>query len=512
VSRSATARTAAAPERVSAPRLELPKRQLAVVTVGLLLSQMLSALDTSIVATAMPRIIADLSGLEFYAWVTTAYLVTSTTVIPISGKLGDLFGRKRFVQIGMIGFLIASALCGLAQSMPQLIVGRAVQGIFGGLITSSTVASMADLYMPATRARMQGVFMSVFAFAAIAGPIVGGILTDQLGWRSVFYVNVPLGILASTVVALTMPASRTVATRAHVDVQGGLLLVGGLVPLLTALTITRQGGLGSPLTVGLYLLAVLMLAAFVRVERRAAHPVMPFALFRTPTFTVSVVVSFLATFAMFGSNIFIPLVYQGLLGLSATQSGLYLAPRMVAMVAASLVSGQIVSRIDRYRLVGAAGLVALSSGLFLLSQVTASSSEGEVMRDLILIGLGFGSNQPIYQNAVMSAVPHRYVGVASSQVQFWRSLGQTMGVTVLGAVLAARVGATLVDPDTAVTTNAPGAQLSLGSGLHDAFLVAAVMAMIAAVVSLRLKEVPMRGRRPRIDATAVPLEPAAIGD
>ena len=487
---------------LDAPRIDLPRKRLMVVTIGLLLSMMLSALDTSIVATAMPRIIAELSGLEYYAWVTTAYLVTSTTIIPISGKLGDLFGRKRFIQGGMIGFVAASALCGLAQSMPQLVAARALQGVFGGFLTSSALGSMADLYLPATRAKMQGVFVSVFAFAGIAGPTLGGILTDQFGWRYVFYINLPVGLFASAVVALSMPKIPSDATWRHIDVPGSLLLASGLVPLLSALTLSRESGWGSPLVIGLLACAGVLLAAFILVERRARYPVMPLVLFKTPTFRVGVVVSFLAAFGMFGSNIFIPLIYQGLLGLSATQSGVLLAPRMIAMVVASLISGQIVSRIDRYRFVSAAGLLTLATGLILLSQVTAASSELEIIRDLVLIGLGFGSNQPIYQSAVMSAVPHEYVGVASSQVQFWRSMGQTMGVSVLGTVLASRVGARVSDPEGVIASSGVAREV-LGQALHYVFLVAAAAVSVAVVVALTLKEVPMRGRARRASVSSV---------
>ena len=494
--------------------MNLTRRQLVLVTIGIMMANVLSALDTSIVATAMPRIVTELSGLEYYAWVTTAYLVTSTTIIPISGKLGDLFGRKRFLQGGMVGFLIASALCGLAQSMPQLVIARGVQGVFGGFITSSAIASMADLYAPATRAKMQGVFMSVFGFTAIAGPIIGGILTDQFGWRSVFYVNIPIGILALVVVARTMPHVRTEGRLEHIDVRGAILLAAGLVPLLTALTAMRGDGLTSPTNIALLLVAVVMIAAFFWTETRAEHPVMPLALFRTPTFTVAVVVSFLQTFGMFGSNIFVPLLYQGLLGLSATQSGLYLTPRIVAMVAASLLSGQLVSRIERYRFIGAIGLVSLAAGLFLMSQVTANTSEAEVMRNLLLIGLGFGSNQPIWTNAVMSAVPHRFVGVASSQVQFWRSLGQTVGVTVLGAVLAAQVGQSLPNTEAVVVPTTPAGLAALTNGLHFVFLVAAISAAAAMVFALLLKEVPMRGRAARAEPAPAlaATDPVAIGD
>ena len=472
----------------------------------------MSALDTSIVATAMPRIIAELSGLEYYAWVTTAYLVTSTTIIPISGKLGDLFGRKRFVQVGIIGFLITSALCGIAGSMPQLVVARAVQGIFGGFITSSVFASMADLFLPATRAKIQGVFASVFATASIAGPIVGGILTDTLGWRWVFYVNIPLGIIASVIVAMTMPRIATKSTWRNIDARGSLLLTAGIVPLLVALSETREAGWTSPLVLGLLGVAIVMLVLFVWAEKGIAHPIMPLTLFRTPTFTVSVIVSFLAAFAMFGSNIFVPLIYQGLLGMSATQSGAFLTPRMIAMVAASLLSGQVVTRIKSYRFVGAAGLISLAFGLFLLSRVGTAGTQLDVIIGLIFIGIGFGSNQPIYQNAVQSAVPHEYVGVASSQVQFWRSLGQTMGVAVMGAVLTFRIGAQLPIGDAAVVPTTPVERAALASGLDAVFFVASITAVIAIFVALQLKEVPFRGRGRTPAAPIVAPEAASVGD
>lgn len=477
------------------PRIELDRTRLVVVTFGLLLSMVLSALDSSIVATAMPRIIADLSGLEYYAWVTTAYLVTSTTIIPISGKLGDMFGRKNFLQVGTIGFLAASALCGIAPSMPLLVVARAVQGVFGGFLTSSAFATTADLFLPATRAKIQGVFASMFAIAAIAGPILGGILTDTLGWRWVFYVNIPFGIVAFTIVALTMPRIRTHGTLRQVDVRGAVLLTAGIVPLLSALSETRAGGSAAIVAV-LFALAAVMLAAFVWVELRVEHPIMPLRIFKIPTVAVAILVSFLSAFGMFGANIFIPLIYQGLLGMSATESGFYLTPRMIAMVPASLISGQIVSRVTHYRFVSAFGLGMLTIGMFSLSRVTPATDPRDVMRDLVFIGIGFGSNQPIYQNAVMSAVPFDLVGVAASQVQFWRQLGQTMGVAVLGAILAFDVGSAGVSGDI-VLTNIAVSPVALTTGLQHLFLVAAIVCGACVLIALALKEVPFRGRQAR---------------
>ena len=503
MTRTAAARAIELPDHL--PAIELPRRRLALVTASLLLSQTLSAFDTSIVMTAMPRIVAELAGLDLYAWVAIANLVTMTAIIPISGKLGDRFGRKRFLQIGIVGFVAASMLAGLSSSMTQLLAARAVQGLFTGLVVSSSLASLADLYLPATRARMQGVFMTAFAFASISGPIVGGVLTDQLGWRSIFYFFVPLGVLASVAVAVTVPHLEPERTDEKLDVVGGLLLVTGLIPLLVALSASRAVGVPASAVVAMFAFAAVLLALFAWTETRAADPVIPFAMFRDPTVIVSVVVSSLAMFAMFGSNIFIPLLYQGLLGASATESGVYLGPRVLGMVGASLVSGQLITRTDRYRFVGVAGLAALAVSLFLLSRTTASSSEGDVMRALVLTGVGFGLTQPIYQNAVMSAVKRRYVGVATSQVQFARCVGQTLGVTVLGAVLAAQVGSAAGAP--IAIGGAPTVPLaSLQAGLSDVFLVATVAAAAAALVAVLMKEVPLRGRKGQAPATAMPAE------
>ena len=494
---------------IDRPRIEVGRRQLVLVTLGMLMSMMLSALDTSIVATAIPRIIADLSGLEYYAWVTTAYLVTSTTIVPISGKLGDLFGRKRFLQGGMLGFLTASALCGLAPAMPFLVAARAVQGIFGGFLTSSALASMADLYLPATRAKMQGVFASVFAVGAISGPILGGILTDAFGWRSVFYVNIPVGAVAFALVLISMPVIRTKSSWRDIDVRGAALLAAAIVPFLIALTASRSGA-GGAFAGGLLALAAVMLVAFLLQERRAAHPIMPLSLFKVPTFSVAVVVSFLTAMGVFGSNIFVPLVYQGLLGLTPTASGFLMAPRMIGMVIASLISGQIVSRVTHYRFVSAAGLAILALALFLLSRVDATTSQVDVARDLLLVGIGFGSNQPIYQNAVMSAVPFTYVGVASSQVQFWRSLGQTVGVTIYGVILALAVGTSAASTEEIIVPNG-ASSAALASGLQAIFLVAAAGVTVAVVLALALREVPFRGRRVRTEVPTAATAAAAAG-
>ena len=522
----------------ASPFHELSRGRVVVTTAGVLLALLLTSLDQTIVGTAMPRVIAELNGLEYYAWVTTAYLVASTVMVPIAGKLGDLFGRKPFVLAGMVGFVVASALCGIAQEMLQLVVFRGVQGIFAGVLMANVFTVIADLFPPRTRARMQGIFAAVFGLSSIFGPTIGGYLTDGLGWRWVFYVNVPVGIVAVTVVALGMPFSRTGKSWRHIDFEGAFLLATAVVPLLVALSISTQHDWTSPEMLALLGVSIVSAVAFVLIERREEQPIVPLSLFGNVTFTVSVIVSFLAAVGMFGSILFVPLVYQGVLHLSATSSGQLLTPMMFGLIGASVITGQLITRIKRYRFIGTVGLSVIVSGMWLLSQVRPTSEGSEVVRDIILIGIGLGMNMPLYQNAVQSAVPRAVVGVATSQVQFWRSMGGTMGAAILGSVLAhrlpeeihAQLGAlqlppqlassvgqgagsaqSLLDPEKlAQAQNAlPPALLplfdrvqdairaALANTLHDMFLYAAAIVAVAVVASVFLKDVPLRGREQR---------------
>ncbi len=416
----------------------LSGRRLAVLTVGTMLGLLLAALDQTIVGTALPRIVAELKGLDFYAWVVTAYLVTGTTMLPIAGKLGDLFGRKPFMLAGMIGFVAASALCGFSQNMVELVIFRGLQGVFGGLLFASVFTVIADLYPPRTRARIQGLFGGVFGLASILGPTAGGYLTDNFGWRWVFYVNLPVGIVAVIVVALTMPFVQTRASWRNIDFAGSITLAAGLAPLLIALSITRDHAWTSPEVAGLLAIAVVMLAAFFLIEQRSQDPIVPFTLFTNSTFSVSMVTAFLTAFGMFGTIVFVPLLFQGVLGATATNSGQLVTPMMLGLIGASIVSGQLVTRIRYYRFVGTAGIAIMAVGMWFLAQVTVGSGRAEVVRDIVIVGVGLGLTFPLYINAVQSALPARYLGVASSQVQFWRQVGGTVGTAVLGSILAQR--------------------------------------------------------------------------
>ncbi len=502
---------------------EMTRNARILATVGVGLALFLAALDQTIVGTALPRIVADLNGLDYFAWVATAYLVSSTTLTPIAGKLGDLFGRKPFLLAGMIGFVLASALCGQAQNMPELIAFRGIQGIFGGVLFASVFATIGDLYAPAERAKLQGVFGGIFGIASVVGPTVGGYLTDNFSWRWVFYVNVPVGIIAILVFLVTLPYVAHNASWRDIDFAGAFTLAATLVPLLIALSITQDHDIGSPEVLGLLAVAAVMAVIFFFIERRNPHPVVPFDLWKNPTFMVSTIIGFLLGFAMFGAIIFVGLVYQGVLGIPATNSGLLITPLMVGLISASVVTGQV-------------GAVILTIGLVLLAQVTVGTPEIEVVRDLVLVGLGVGVGMPLYLNATQSAVDARFLGVVSSQIQFWRNIGSTVGVAALGSVLgheltqkiaaalppqlagavSAKAGNAQAIFNPAATQQIPAQILvairgALAASLHDVFLIAAGVAALAVVVSFFLQEVPLRGRTPRVRQPEVETAPAFGG-
>jgi EmrB/QacA subfamily drug resistance transporter len=510
------------------------------VVAGTMLALLLAALDQTIVGTAMPRIVAELNGLNYYSWVITAYLVASTIMVPIAGKLGDLFGRKPFLLAGMIGFVAASALCGQSHGMLELVTFRTIQGIFGGMLFATVFAVIGDLFPPSQRARLAGLFGAVFGLSSIIGPTAGGYITDSWGWRWVFYVNLPVGIIAVLLVIATMPYVRSSASLRDIDFLGAGMLIAGLVPLMVALSITRDHGWTSPEVLGLLGVAAVLLIAFFVVETRTDHPIVPFGLFKNSTFSVSMIVGFLTGFGMFGTIVFVPLIYQGVLGVSATNSGQLLTPMMLGLIVASTLVGQAMVRIRYYRFLGTGGIVVMLVGMYLLSQVTATTSRLEVVRDIVLVGAGLGTTFPLYLTAVQTALPRNFLGVASSQIQFWRQIGGTIGTAVLGSVLAQRLPVhvqeqvanlhlpsqiasqfvsgggsnpqTLFDPAQIAARRAQAGALGpqgaaifdqvlhairagLATTLHEIFLYGAAVLILALIASVFLNDVPLRGRQ-----------------
>ena len=510
------------------------------VVAGTMLALLLAALDQTIVGTAMPRIVAELNGLNYYSWVITAYLVASTIMVPIAGKLGDLFGRKPFLLAGMIGFVAASALCGQSHGMLELVTFRTIQGIFGGMLFATVFAVIGDLFPPSQRARLAGLFGAVFGLSSIVGPTAGGYITDGWGWRWVFYVNLPVGIIAVLLVIATMPYVRSSASLRDIDFLGAGMLIAGLVPLMVALSITRDHGWTSPEVLGLLGAAAVLLIAFFVVEMRTDHPIVPFGLFKNSTFSVSMIVGFLTGFGMFGTIVFVPLIYQGVLGVTATNSGQLLTPMMLGLIVASTLVGQAMVRIRYYRFLGTAGIAVMLVGMWLLSQVTVTTSRLEVVRDIVLVGAGLGTTFPLYLTAVQTALPRNFLGVASSQIQFWRQIGGTIGTAVLGSVLAQRLPVhvqeqvaslhlpsqiaslfvsgggsnpqTLFDPAQIAARRAQAGALGpqgaaifdqvlhairagLATTLHEIFLYGAAVLILALIASVFLNDVPLRGRQ-----------------
>ena len=421
------------------PPAELSHRQLLVIFSALMLGMLLAALDQTIVATALPTIVGDLGGLNHLSWVVTAYLLAATVSTPLYGKLGDLYGRKLIFQAAIVIFLAGSVLAGLSQSMGQLIVFRAVQGLGGGGLMVTAQAIIGDVVSPRERGRYMGYFGAVFGGAMVAGPLAGGFFTDHLTWRWVFYINLPLGLAALVVTTVALHA-REARLRHRVDYPGAALLAAGVACLVL---VTTWGGTeyawGSSTIIGLGLASAALLTAFALVERRAAEPIIPLALFRNSTFDVAAAVSFIIGFAMFGVISFLPLYLQLVTGASATNSGLLLLPLMFGLLGASTLSGQLISRTGRYKVFPVAGTAIATVGMWLLSTMTPTTGRATSTVYMIVVGVGIGLVMQVVILATQNAVDRRDLGIATGTVSFFRSVGGSFGVAVFGAVFTNRL-------------------------------------------------------------------------
>ncbi len=413
---------------------------------GIMVALLLGALDQTIVATAMPRILQDLNGLSLYSWVVTAYLLASTSMIPIYGKLSDLYGRKAVVLTAVLLFLAGSMLSGQSRSMTELITFRAVQGLGSAGIFSTAFTVVADLFAPAERGRYQGLFGAVFGTSSILGPWLGGFLTDSLSWRWVFYVNLPVGLVALLFIIFQMPALKPRLDRkVSIDWWGSAALLAAVVPLLLALSL---GGQEYPWRswriIGLFALAVVGTAVFVLVERRAAEPILPIDLFRNRTYVVGNAAALLiAGVSFFGAILFLPIYMVMVVGVSASAAGLTIMPMTVGMVLSSFVSGQLVSRIGKYKLVILTGAVILFVGYLLMQGLTPQTTRLAVTWRMIILGIGLGPALPLFTLAIQNSVDPREIGAATSSSQFFRSIGSTIGVAVFGTILASVLAARL---------------------------------------------------------------------
>ncbi|MFF7239286.1 MFS transporter [Streptomyces collinus] len=487
-----------------------------LVSIGaLLLGLLLAALDQTIVSTALPTIVSDLGGLEHLSWVVTAYLLASTAATPLWGKLGDQYGRKRLFQTAIVIFLIGSALCGMAQDMPQLIGFRALQGLGGGGLMVLSMAIVGDIVPPRERGRYQGLFGAVFGATSVLGPLLGGLFTEHLSWRWVFYVNVPVGIIALAVIATALRIPRKSAR--HVIDYLGTFLIAAVATCLVL--VASLGGTtwrwGSPQIIGLIVLGVVLAVAFVGVESRAAEPVLPLKLFRIRTFTLSAVISFIVGFAMFGAMTYLPTFLQVVHGVSPTVSGIYMLPMVFGLLLSSTVSGQIVSRTGRWKVFPIAGTAVTAIGLLLLHRLDENSSTAEMSVYFFVFGLGLGLVMQVLVLIVQNAVSYEDLGVATSGATFFRSIGASFGVAIFGTVFASRLADKLAEAFRGVRLP-PGVSAdalkadprgigalpaslrtpalhAFASAITDVFLYAAPVALLGFVLAWFLKEDRLRG-------------------
>jgi EmrB/QacA subfamily drug resistance transporter len=421
----------------------LSGRSKALILAGVLLGLLLAALDQTIVATALPRIVADLQGIDLLAWVSTSYLLSSTTMVPIYGKLSDLYGRKIILLSGIVIFLAGSALCGIAPTMLALVAFRGIQGIGAAALTSTAFAVPADLFVPAERARYQGIFGAVFGLASVIGPYIGGLLTDHAGWRWIFYVNLPLGLVALAFIIAKMPRLHS-GLRSPIDYLGAGLLMLTVVPLLLGLTLDKSVySWTSPLILGLFGLAALGLGLFVLVERRAAAPIIPFELFRIRTFTLIILASLLVGAAFFAAILFLSIYLVNVLGVSATSAGTALIPLTLSMVFSSLVSSVIVQRTGRYKALVLAGTLIVAAGFWWLTTMDVDTTLNGVRLRMVVLGIGLGPTLPILTLALQNAVPFESVGAATASRQFFQQLGQALGSAIFGVILTGTLTAAL---------------------------------------------------------------------
>lgn len=481
----------------------MTRREVALAVTGLLVCLFLAAIDTSIVNTALPRISTELHGFDLYAWVTTAYMLTSTAVVPVAGKLGDRYGRRPLLIGGVIYFLVITGLCGLAQDMPQLVALRGLEGIGGGVLMASIFGLFGELLEPVTRARISGLITATFSAANVIGPLVGGFLTDTFSWRAVFYANLPFGLLALIALWRAVPHARNQrGARLPIDWWGALVVTVATVLLLLGLGWAgRELAWDSPLLLTMLVATITLALLFVRIETRAADPVVPLHLFRDNVIALSSLGSLLQQMASFGATLFIPLYVQGVLGGSATLSGGVLAPLVAAMVVTNIATGLLVAHLGRYKPFLVSGFALGAVGFGLLELVGPSSGYGLLLASMVVIGVGSGCLVGTLNLAAQNAARITEMGVVTAFGQFSRAFGGTLGSAALGSILLIQLGPLA---RTVGTNDLTSIAEPLHIALQRVFLASAALMALGVLAASAMAEIPMRRRRTLDERSASP--------
>lgn len=464
----------------------LVKNKKIIITAGLMVGLLVAAFDYSIMATAMPKIIKSLQGMEYYTWPFTIYMLTSTISIILFGKLSDIYGRKHVLIAGIITFVLTSIMCGFSTNMFEIILFRGLQGIGGGILLSLPIIVVGEIFSPQNRAKYLGILGSVFALADVLGPILGGVITDNLGWRWVFFVNIPIGIVAVILILYSLPNFKLPDIKKVIDYQGIITFTLSLTSLFLALTLAGDLDTYSLAEIaGLLVFSIFMLSLFILAEKRAVEPILPLRIFKNSIFTVSSVLSILAAALMFCGVIYVPLFAQGVLGFSATNSGFLMIPMLLSLTLASIITGQIISKTGKYKKLAIIEFVITGIGVVLLSSMNENTPYYLLLIYSTVLGIGAGMAYNIFYVAVQNAFTLRDIGVVTASIRFLRNVGTIVFVPIFGYIMNFTL-----ESSTALTLNKTQA---LVLSIQNIFLTAIVLAFLGLIVAFFLKEIPLSG-------------------